>query len=245
MRRTTVLLLLLAVGCDRSSEPAGQRPADAKAVAKGPGQAYDAEPESNAERRPDPTAVPDADDGPKPTDDPLPDDAPEGDILGPASDATPEQRREAVLALLAGGEQAETLPVVSVDEGKMFNPGLADQMAPRALPDQIPRVRLRKSTVDGDLAPQIVARIARRNVAKLRECYERFLQRDPGLGGDLELALTIAGNGRVTRASQTEQDLGNEAVGDCMALQAKSWKFPKPADGKDVSVTLPINVSAG
>jgi hypothetical protein len=126
----------------------------------------------------------------------------------------------------------------------MFNPGLADQLAPRALPEQIPRVRLGRPTVDGDLAPEIVARIARRNTAKLRKCYEGFLQRDPGLGGDLELALTISGSGNVTKASQTKQELGNEGVGDCMAQQAKRWKFPAPPDGKGVSVTLPVNVSA-
>lgn len=60
-------------------------------------------------------------------------------------------------------------------------------------------------------------------------CYDRFLQRDPKLAGQLRLDLEISADGKVTGASSEPAggESGLAAVASCAVDQARGWEFPK------------------
>jgi hypothetical protein len=70
----------------------------------------------------------------------------------------------------------------------------------------------------------VAERVMRRNLAQVRFCYEKALQDDPSLAGDVKLALSIDASGAVTAA----QARGAAGVNDCIATRARTWLFPKP-----------------
>lgn len=146
---------------------------------------------------------------------------------GPAAEASATERRAAVLALLTDGESAVKLPLASTDEGKMFDDGLVDSMAPRGVGS---RVTLEKPEIEGSIDSDIVRRIIRRHVPALRGCYDRALARKPGLAGKVALALDIAADGKVAKVELQEGTLGDASVERCMAELARKWEFPAPPD---------------
>lgn len=76
--------------------------------------------------------------------------------------------------------------------------------------------------------------------AQIRFCYERVLQRQPGLAGKVTLRFSIAPHGGVPFASIAASGLGSAEVERCLVGRARTWLFPRPADGGSVQVTYPF-----
>lgn len=68
---------------------------------------------------------------------------------------------------------------------------------------------------------------------QIRSCYERRLRDDPTLSGRLEVEMDILG-GRVVMARINNDTTGDEALGKCIVLRARSWQFPTEIDEKIV-----------
>lgn len=101
-------------------------------------------------------------------------------------------------------------------------------------------LRMRKIAVDGAMDPDIARRIVRVHRAKLRTCYEAALELDPSTQGDLTLKLELDGSGKVAKASVSATSLDNEALELCVEKAGKDWKFPRPTDGGDVVLEIPM-----
>ncbi|MBM4362240.1 MAG: AgmX/PglI C-terminal domain-containing protein [Deltaproteobacteria bacterium] len=151
--------------------------------------------------------------------------------------ASPDARRARVLRLLAGGEAATALPLVDVSEGKTFEPALRDRVAPMV---DVPRVKIRmgETKVVGDLPHEVVQRVVRQNFGRFRLCYEKGLERDSELAGEIVLEFTInpAGTAQVSKAGGTMKDT---AVVDCVRESLGAVTFPERRRG-DVQVTFPV-----
>jgi hypothetical protein len=90
---------------------------------------------------------------------------------------------------------------------------------------------LGRPTIAGSLDVVVVRRYLKRNIEKLRYCYERELHAKPRLSGTLTAELTIAADGRVTASKAGGVD---PAVARCVADVIGNIEFPKTDHGGTV-----------
>lgn len=107
-------------------------------------------------------------------------------------------------------------------------------------PTQEADVRLRKIKANGAMDPDVARRIVRVHRDELRECYDTALEVDPKIKGELTLKLELGATGTVTAASVPTMSLDNDALETCVEKAGKGWKFPRPTDGGDVALEIPI-----
>jgi hypothetical protein len=86
--------------------------------------------------------------------------------------------------------------------------------------------------------PVPIEEMVRARSRQIRACYERSLKRDPSLAGTVSLQVRVGGSGRVSAAAVESSTLvdANE-VGECLAHEARSWKF---ATGRNSTVVYPF-----
>lgn len=103
---------------------------------------------------------------------------------------------------------------------------------------RVPRIRMGKATVRGSLDKNIIRRIIRRHLPRIRYCYERQLMVQPTLSGRVLTRFTISSLGRVTSAKVN--GLGNERVQKCLERALRSMRFPQPRGGGTIMVSYPF-----
>ncbi len=94
------------------------------------------------------------------------------------------------------------------------------------------------------LAPEEVLAVFRKNVAKVRQCYDDLVKKKPGETGKAAVDLVVSTQGRVTKVVYRELSLGDDAFKTCVTGQLKKWKFPKPRSGEPTTVKYPPFVFA-
>jgi hypothetical protein len=98
----------------------------------------------------------------------------------------------------------------------------------------------KEAIIQGGLDKDLIAAVVRRNMGQIMFCYEQGLQSDPKLTGRVAVKWTIGGNGRVKVASLASTTLNSSLVENCILARLKTWKFPLPEGGADVSVSYPF-----
>lgn len=77
-----------------------------------------------------------------------------------------------------------------------------------------------------------IKRVVESRRGAFRACYQRVLDRKPGLGGKVITKFVIGGDGRVQRATISDNGLHDDVVGDCVTRNLMSLQFPpKPPGG--------------
>lgn len=84
-----------------------------------------------------------------------------------------------------------------------------------------------------------------KQMSRIRQCYQRELQRQPDLSGRVTVWFLIAADGRVDRARLRESTMNNILVEDCIVDEVKAMTFSKPQAGKSVPVSFPFNFTGG
>jgi len=107
-------------------------------------------------------------------------------------------------------------------------------------PRQQPVVHFGAPHVTGDLDREIVRRVFMRSKAQLTYCYEKARLTNPALAGTLVLKFEITPEGTVAAAEIASSTLASPDVEQCALARSRTWQYPKPADGKAVSVTYPL-----
>ncbi len=97
-------------------------------------------------------------------------------------------------------------------------------------------------SVDGGLAMSQIEAVIQQNIGQIYYCYEKGLQKAPQLQGRVVTDFVINGSGRVGGALIGQSSLRASVVEKCMLQKLRSWKFPKPVGGVDVSVSYPFNL---
>ena len=92
----------------------------------------------------------------------------------------------------------------------------------------------------GGLDKEIVRRVVRSHVKEIKFCYERELQRRPGLHGRVSVRFVIAPDGNVATVGITESSVGHPAVERCVADAVQRWQFPQAREGGVTFVTYPF-----
>lgn len=104
---------------------------------------------------------------------------------------------------------------------------------------KVAAVKTQAPQVDGSLDSAAIAKVVRRRIRSLQDCYERELKRDPSLSGKIEVEFTIGEDGRIEEAAISNNAMGSDAVGSCIVSRVRRWRFPAP-DGGSVTVNYPF-----
>ena len=92
--------------------------------------------------------------------------------------------------------------------------------------------------VMGALEKQLVLSVVTSNRAEVRACYDKALAGFPRLDGKVTVRFVIGAEGGVTSAAIVSAS--NPDLGRCIAERVKTWVFPKPQSGGEVTVTYPF-----
>ncbi|MFO0614656.1 MAG: AgmX/PglI C-terminal domain-containing protein [Polyangiaceae bacterium] len=104
-------------------------------------------------------------------------------------------------------------------------------------------VSLRSKVVSGSLPPEVVSRILRSQIGKLRLCYESALKGDPTLAGTVALDFTIDTTGQ---ARNVRNPGAANAAGLCMTKALEGTSFPAPEGGPcEVSASVELTPPDG
>lgn len=87
-------------------------------------------------------------------------------------------------------------------------------------------------TATGELDKAIIRRYIKRNINKIRYCYERELVTKKTLEGTVTATFTIGIDGRVR--SSTASGMGDKKVESCVATAIAGIEFPQPKRGEVV-----------
>ena len=85
-----------------------------------------------------------------------------------------------------------------------------------------------------------ISSVTRRNLNQIRHCYERLLQRRPGVVGKAKTKFIINPNGRVGSARILSSNISDNQFRNCLTRTIKKWKFPKPRNNSSVDVNYPF-----
>lgn len=103
-----------------------------------------------------------------------------------------------------------------------------------------PAVVAGSAAVRGSLSREVIRRVIRRHINRVRHCYERQLQSEPSLEGRLTIRFTIAATGNIQSATAAADTLHSGAVQSCVVQVVRSMRFPAPNGGGIVVVSYPF-----
>ena len=97
---------------------------------------------------------------------------------------------------------------------------------------QIGQIKDLPPEVPEELDRAAIKRIVESRRGAFRACYQRVLDRKPGLAGKLVATFVIGSDGRVQRATISDNGLHDDDVADCVTRNLMSLSFPpKPPGG--------------
>ena len=102
------------------------------------------------------------------------------------------------------------------------------------------RVIAGRASVRGALDKEIIRRIIRRNINKIKYCYQKELDANKDLNGRVVVQFTISPTGAVVVSKVQSSTLGNRSVETCIAAAVRRFLFPKPKGGGIVIVAYPF-----
>lgn len=92
----------------------------------------------------------------------------------------------------------------------------------------------------GALDRSQIDRVIRREMNKLKYCYQRALTKDRTLTGKVAVRFTIIGDGTVSDADIKSTTMNHEGVEQCLVEQVRRLTFPAPAGHTHVIVSYPF-----
>jgi hypothetical protein len=168
-----------------------------------------------------------------------------GLMLGPPPSGAPPVEREKVVLRLLQTADASALPERAADQDFDQDPEREARILWRFRPEpgmvRAPKVRMGDFTVSAGLPPEIVKRIFRQNLGRVRLCYEKQLEKKPQLEGKMtfDFVITLKGDIQAPRASAVT--LNEPVLFDCIAKSTKDIAFPQPEAGAPITVSVPIS----
>lgn len=97
----------------------------------------------------------------------------------------------------------------------------------------------------GSLDRSLIDEVIKRNMNRIRYCYQRELAKNASLAGKISMKFTIAGDGSVSSSSVKSSSMGNASVESCLQKTFMQLDFPKPRGGGIVIVSYPFMFDPG
>ena len=96
------------------------------------------------------------------------------------------------------------------------------------------------SIVSGSIDKEAIRRVVQANLKQIKACYEKGLNREPGLYGKIVIQWTIGPGGKVLEAGIKSTTMNSSDVENCSVARLKTWKFPEPPAGEVAVVSYPF-----
>ncbi len=97
----------------------------------------------------------------------------------------------------------------------------------------------------GVLGRHQIEPVIREGMPAFQRCYQKELQRNPGLAGTVELRFVIDRDGTVKIAQIKASTIGNSLVEACLQEEILRRRFPKPSGSGTVVVSYPFRFASG
>ena len=94
--------------------------------------------------------------------------------------------------------------------------------------------------LEGGLDRSVIQATIAKYLSQVRACYERGLQTNPELSGQVSMHFEINAAGQVATSRVERSSLDNKMVEGCIATRMLTWMFPKPLGGVLVKVNYPF-----
>jgi TonB family protein len=105
---------------------------------------------------------------------------------------------------------------------------------------------LTKPSISGGLTKEEFTKVLNRHQNEIRSCYDQALRIKPKLEGRVAVKFIVTGQGDVVNPEVITSDtINDENLKACMANVVRSWKFPEPKGGGNVTVTYPWSFKPG
>ena len=105
-------------------------------------------------------------------------------------------------------------------------------------------VQTAPSITIGSLSRDEVDAVIKRNLKRIKYCYQKELQQTPELSGKILSFFTIGKDGSVSTARVKMSTLKSTKVDQCILNTLYRLQFPKPRGGGHVTVTYPFSFQA-
>ncbi len=92
----------------------------------------------------------------------------------------------------------------------------------------------------GKLDREVVKNYIRKQLAKIRWCYQKAFQKNPELEGKLTVSFVISPTGSVMSAKVINSSLADKELEGCVEQKIMTWRFPAPQGGGVVKVNYPF-----
>lgn len=79
--------------------------------------------------------------------------------------------------------------------------------------------------IEGDLDEEKVGLAIKENRYDMRECYQKGVEKDPELKGEMGVQFTVSQSGKVLAAVERHTDIGSDSVKKCILDEVKTWEF--------------------
>jgi hypothetical protein len=110
--------------------------------------------------------------------------------------------------------------------------------APTATPRPT-RVVVSAAAASGDRTAEEIQRVMLSRIGVFRACFQKELNRSPGIGGKIVERFEIAADGHVTSAGRTASStMFNDAVQDCIDSNVKRLRFPVSTAAATVQIPM-------
>ncbi len=96
----------------------------------------------------------------------------------------------------------------------------------------------------GSIDKTFIDAVVRRHMNQIRYCYQRELQKNPGLAGKVVVKFVVAKDGTVASASIKSSTLNDATVESCLVSRFLRMSFPAPGGGGIVMVSYPFLFTA-
>ena len=95
--------------------------------------------------------------------------------------------------------------------------------------------------IQGSIDRQLIVRVIRRRLGRLRACYSAALKRNPRLHGRVVLEFVIGPRGTVLAAKvKMSRSIQDQPLARCLVLEMRRWRFPGPQGGGTVTISYPL-----
>lgn len=90
-----------------------------------------------------------------------------------------------------------------------------------------------------------IDRVVKKNLTRIRHCYQRELQKSPDLGGKVKVKFVIGADGTVKSAVTSTTTLGSPAAENCINHVFDTMVFPQPKGGGTAIISYPFLFAPG
>jgi TonB family protein len=92
----------------------------------------------------------------------------------------------------------------------------------------------------GEFDSALVVKMIKQRIGAIKACYERELKSNPTLAGKITIQFTIEERGNVSGVKVTDNSMGSDAVGSCVANAIERFRFNPGPSGGSVSFSYPF-----